>query len=60
MISAIASQGVSEIMPTNGIQGLQFSSNSSSIIHVSCINACSVIPFDFQYASPSGPVSPFP
>lgn len=57
-MSAICSQGVSEIMPIHGIQGLQFSSNSSPIIHVSTVNACTVIPFDFQYTSPSGGLPP--
>ena len=37
-----------------GLQGIQFSSNSSPINHFSFINSNSVIPFDFQYLSPSG------
>lgn len=37
-----------------GIKGIQFTSNSSNINHLSFITSNTVIPFDFQYSSPSG------
>ena len=37
-----------------GLQGLQFTSNSSQINHLSFIHPGTVIPFDFQYNRPEG------
>ena len=52
LISSIARQGL-DTKPV-GIRGLQFSSNSSDVIHIAHVHSSTTIPFDFQYNSPRG------
>lgn len=37
-----------------GLQGFQFTNNSSQINHISFIHPGTAIPFDFQYNRPEG------
>ena len=52
LINSIARQG--QDTKSVGIRGLQFSSNSSEVIHIAHVHPSTTIPFDFQYNSPRG------